>query len=71
MVQLSSIQKQADQLSQEDKKGLLAYLIQSLPDAPQDADDAEVMRREMEMDSGTVKLISHEEFLHQVRGSRR
>jgi len=66
MVSLLDVQKQADALSFEEKEGLLAYLIQALPAPSKWADDAEVLRREEEMDSGAVELISHEEFLKQV-----
>ncbi|MFK7909134.1 MAG: hypothetical protein AB8F34_00885 [Akkermansiaceae bacterium] len=66
MVKLLEVQKQAAELSSEDKEGLLAYLIHELPDPVRGADDAEVLRREEEMDSGAIQPISHEEFLNQV-----
>ena len=66
MVSLLNIQKQADDLSLEEKEGLLVYLIQSLPTPTTWTDDAEVLRREEEMDSGAVQPISHAEFLKQV-----
>lgn len=66
MVSLLNIQKQADELSFEEKEGLLAYLIQALPAPASWTDDAEVLRREEEMDSGAVQPISHAEFLKQV-----
>lgn len=53
-------------LSFEEKEGLLAYLIQALPSPSIWTDDAEVLRREEDMDSGAVQPISHEEFLKQV-----
>lgn len=63
---LLSVQKQTDELSLEDKEGLLAYLLQALPAPSKWTDDAEILRREEEMDSGAVQPISHEEFLKQV-----
>jgi hypothetical protein len=66
MVQLTALQKQTDELSREDRESLLAYLIHNLAGVPEGADDAEVLRREMEMESGTVAALSHEEFLRQV-----
>ena len=66
MVKLLDVQKQAAELSFEEKEGLLAYLIHELPDPVMGPDDAEVLRREEKMDSGEVKPISHEEFLKQV-----
>ena len=66
---LSQVQKQADQLSTEDREGLLAYLIHSIPATAIGADDEEISRREYDMDSGSVELLSHEEFVRQVQGS--
>ena len=66
-ITLAEIQRGADQLSVEERTGLLAHLIHTLPGAPSGADDAEVMRREKEMDSGEVDTISHEDFVAQAR----
>jgi hypothetical protein len=66
MTGLMALQKQADELSQEDREGLLAYLIHGLPGVPTGSDDEEVFRREEEMESGIVKPIGHEEFLRSV-----
>lgn len=66
MAPLVALQKQADELSQEDRESLLAYLIHGLPGAPEGPDDDEVLRRDAELESGAVKAISHEEFLRQV-----
>lgn len=66
MAKLLEIQRQTAELSAEEKEGLLAYLIQELPSPGQGADDAEVLRREEEMDAGRVRPVSHEEFLKQV-----
>ena len=64
-------QNQAEKLSEEDRKGLVAYLLHCLSGLPSGPDDEEVERREAEMDSGSVTPISHTEFLSQVgRGSR-
>ena len=66
MVRLADVQKQAAELSFEEKEGLLAFLIHELPGPLSGADDEEVLRREEEMDSGAVEAISHEEFLNRV-----
>ncbi|MFN6018071.1 MAG: hypothetical protein ACK49N_10875 [Verrucomicrobiota bacterium] len=66
MVQLADIQRQAEQLSPEDREGLVAYLLHGLSGIPLGPDDLEVGRREEEMDAGAVKPISHAEFLSQV-----
>ena len=71
MVQLAEIQRQAKELSEEEREGLVAYLLHSLSGLPSGPDDEEVARREAEMDSGAVIPISHDEFLAQVGRVRR
>jgi hypothetical protein len=66
MVQLSDLRNQAKELSEEDRKGLVAFLLHGFEDMPLGPDDEEVERRETEMDSGAVSPISHAEFLAQV-----
>jgi len=63
MTGLLALQKQTDELSQEDREGLLVYLIHGLPGAATGPNDEEVFRREVEMDSGAVSPMSHGEFL--------
>ena len=71
MVQLVDIQKQAKELSEEDREGLVAFLLHGFTGAPSGPDDEEVGRRDADMDSGAVKPISHAEFLAQVGRSGR
>ncbi len=66
MQSMIEIQKQADQLSTEDKAGLAAHLLASLASPPLGADNAEIDRRDEEMDSGLVQPISHSDFLTEV-----
>ena len=66
MAQLADIQKQATELSEEDRKGLIAFLLHGISNAPLGPDDDEVNRRDAEMDSGLVAPITHEDFLAQV-----
>jgi hypothetical protein len=66
MVQLVDIQKQAKELSEEDREGLVAFLLHGFTGAPSGPDDEEVGRRDADMDSGSVMPISHSEFLAQV-----
>ena len=66
MVQLADIQKQAKELSEEERDGLVAYLLHGMSGLPMGADDEEVARRDAEMDSGSISPISHDEFLAQV-----
>ena len=66
MLTFPEILKEVDQLAAEERAGLAAHLLATLPNVSENADDEEVERREAEMDSGTVKPISHSEFLRQV-----
>ena len=66
MQSLIHVREQVDELSAEDRQGLLAYLIHSLPSPPVGADDHEIMQREAEMDAGEVLAISHQQFLSEV-----
>ena len=71
MVRLAEIQKQVDELSQEDRAGLLAHLLHTLDDSPQGPDDQEVLERDSDLESGSVKAISQDEFVQRTRFGRR
>ena len=58
-------QNQAEKLSEEDRKGLVAYLLHCLSGLPSGPDDAEVEKREAEMDSGLVTPSATPNFLSQ------
>ena len=66
MATLLEVQKSADELSSEEQAGLVAHLLASFSTAPPGPDDEEVDRREVEMDSGSVTGLSHQEFLSAV-----
>ena len=66
MATLFEVQKAADGLSSEERAGLAAHLIATLPSPPLGPDDEEIDRRDAEMDSGAVTALSHEEFLSAV-----
>ena len=66
MVQLVDIQEQTKELSEEDRKGLVAFLLHGMSGIPSGPDDEEVTRREADMDTGRVTPISHDEFLAHV-----
>jgi len=66
MATLSEVTKQADTLSLEEKAGLMSHILDSLPNAPIGPDDDEALRRDDEMNSGTVQPISHDQFLAEV-----
>jgi hypothetical protein len=71
MVQLADIQKQAKELSEEDRACLVAFLLHGFSGAPSGPDDDEVDKRDADMDSGSVAPISHNDFLAQVGRSGR
>ncbi len=66
MSNLIEIQKEADLLTEEERAGLAAHLLSTFSSPPLGPDDAEADRRDLEMDSGAVKAISHDEFMKQV-----
>jgi hypothetical protein len=69
-MKLADVQRQADSLSLEDRNGLLAYLIERIPDFPPAANEEELECRDAEMDSGEVTPISHQDFLARVGRNR-
>ena len=70
MVKLAEIQKKTDELSPEDREGLLAYLLRSLDGAPEGISDDEVKQRDSELESGSVQPVTHGDFVAQVRSDR-
>jgi hypothetical protein len=66
MSNLLKIQQQADRLSEEERAGLAAHLLSSVSGTFMGADNEEVDRRDLDLDSGRVTAISHEEFIRQV-----
>lgn len=66
MSTLLEIQEAADHLTLEEREGLIAHLLAGMPAAPMGADDDEANQRDMEMDSGKAKPLSHAEFLAAV-----
>lgn len=69
MATLAAVRKAADELPREEWADLAAHLLASFSSAPVGPDDDEVDRREIEMDTGLVTPLSHDEFLSAV-GSR-
>lgn len=67
MVRLADIQRQADELSNEDRAGLLAHLLHTLENAPEGPTDQEVIERDAELESGVVTPISQEQFINEAR----
>jgi hypothetical protein len=63
MQNLLEIQKAADELSGEEQANLVAHLLFSFSSVTLGPDDDEIDRREIEIDSGLVNVLSYEEFL--------
>lgn len=66
MATLMEVRKAADLLSGAEQAALVAHLLAAFPTAPLGPDNDEIDRREIEMDSDQVTLLSHEEFLAAV-----
>lgn len=62
MVKLADILPTVNQLSDEDQAGLAAHLLANLRGAPLGPDDAELDRRDAEIDAGTAELITFDEL---------
>ena len=62
----AEIQKQVGEMSEEDRKELVAFLLHGFTRVPPGPDDDEVDRRDSDMDCGEVVPVTHEEFLAQV-----
>jgi hypothetical protein len=62
MVKLADILPKVNQLSDEDQAGLAAHLLAKLRGAPLGPDDAELTRRDAEIDAGTAELITFDEL---------
>ena len=56
----------ADQLSSEDQAGLAAHLLAGIRSCPVGPDDAELERRESEMESESVPLLTHDQLRQAV-----
>ena len=56
----------ADELSFEDRAGLVTHLLAGFPSAPAGPDDSELEKREAELASGAVTLLDQAEFLRAV-----
>lgn len=63
---LMELQKEITALDEEERSGLVSFILSSLLKAPLGPDDKEVARRESEMDSGKVAPISYAEFKQAV-----
>jgi len=68
MITLSEVQEQVVDLSNEDRKGLIAFLLHGITDDFPVVTDEEIISRETEMDSAEVETVCYEDFVRIVRG---
>lgn len=66
MKSLIEVSRIADELSFEDRAGLVAHLLAGFPSAPAGPDNAELEKREAEIASGAVQLLDQAEFVRAV-----
>lgn len=66
MKTLTEVIHEVDQLSSEDQAGLATHLLAVLKGAPLGPDDAELERREAEIDAGTAEFLTHEQLCKAV-----
>ena len=62
MTQIAQVRKAAEELSTPEKAELAAFLLGTLDSVHYWVEDEEVLRRSEELDSGTVKPFTREEF---------
>lgn len=55
-----------DQLTSEDQAGLAAHLLAGISGCPLGPDDAELDRREAEIDTDSITLLTHEQLRQAV-----
>lgn len=66
MTNLQKIERDACVLPLEDRAALVAYLLNTFDLPGYDVSDEEVVRREIEMESGGEPGITHTELLHKL-----
>ena len=69
-MKLAEIEQEVLALPERERASLAARLLGTLPPPGTDVSDAEVEKREQELESGQVEAISHEEFVRRVRQQR-
>ena len=69
-MKLQDIEQEALGLSESDRAELVLSLMRSLPAPVAEVTDEEVLRRDAEMEAGSVEPMLHEEFVRRVREER-
>jgi hypothetical protein len=63
------IEDEALALPESARAGLVCRLLQTLPPSAFEVSDEEVLQRDLELESGRVEPLSHEEFVRRVEAS--
>ena len=66
MLSLVEIKKEADSLPDEERAGLITYMLSSLEKSPMGPTDEEVDLRDIELDQGVVSPITFDQLIAQV-----
>ncbi len=69
-MKLAEIEQEVLALPERERASLVARLLGTLPPPGTDVSDAEVEKREQELESGQVEAISHAEFVRLVQQQR-
>ncbi|HWW01421.1 MAG TPA: hypothetical protein VNZ64_17120 [Candidatus Acidoferrum sp.] len=67
---LEAIKQEALGLTERDRAELVLSLMNTLAAREADISDKEVLRRDAELDAGSVEPMLHEEFVRRVRDER-
>ena len=69
-MKVEEIEQEALALTERERISLVAKLLDTLSPAGADISDEEVERRELELASGNVAPISHDDFVRRVQRER-
>lgn len=70
-MRLEEIEQQALALTDQERAALVLSLIDTLAVPGTDIPDEEALRRDAEMQNGSVSPLSHDEFVQRVQQGRR
>ena len=65
------IEQEAKALTSSERAALVTALLDTFSNPDTDASDAEILRRDQELETGSVEAISHAEFVRRVEQMRR
>ena len=69
-MKLQDIEQEALGLSESERAELVLSLMRTLAAPGAEVTDEEVLRRDAELEAGSVEPMLHEEFVHRVRAER-